>query len=62
MYRPDAALIVQADGSILAEVHAPSYSEARDQLARFAELVKWPGTFTPTASLRFRCGTPPPPG
>ncbi len=41
-YRPDAALIVQSDGTILAEVGAPDYPEARGKLARFAELEKSP--------------------
>src|SRR5207248_874401 len=35
-------LIVQADKSILLEVHNPRYEEARDVLARFAELEKSP--------------------
>src|SRR3954466_14562160 len=35
-------LIVQADKSILLEVHTPKYEEARDALARFAELEKSP--------------------
>ena len=35
-------LIVQADKSILLEVHNPRYEEARDALARFAELEKSP--------------------
>jgi DNA excision repair protein ERCC-3 len=35
-------LIVQADKSILLEVHNPKYEEARDALARFAELEKSP--------------------
>ncbi len=42
VYRPDAALIVQSDGTILAEVAAPDYAEARGKLARFAELEKSP--------------------
>jgi len=42
VYRPDAALIVQSDGTILAEVAAPDYTEARGKLARFAELEKSP--------------------
>ena len=41
-YRPDASLIVQSDGTILAEVAAPDYPEARRKLARFAELEKSP--------------------
>jgi DNA excision repair protein ERCC-3 len=41
-YRPDAALIVQSDGTILAEVAAPDYPAARGKLARFAELEKSP--------------------
>ena len=35
-------LIVQSDGSILLEVASPRYVEARDLLARFAELEKSP--------------------
>ena len=35
-------LIVQSDRTILAEVASPRYAEARDALARFAELVKSP--------------------
>ncbi len=35
-------LIVQSDRSILVEVASPRYTEARDMLARFAELVKSP--------------------
>ena len=35
-------LIVQGDRTILAEVASPRYPEARDALARFAELVKSP--------------------
>ncbi|HEY0776673.1 MAG TPA: DNA repair helicase XPB [Gemmatirosa sp.] len=40
--RPDNPLIVQGDLTVLAEVDAPRYAEARDALARFAELVKSP--------------------
>jgi len=42
MYRPDAPLIVQSDGSILLETHAAEAEAARDALARFAELFKSP--------------------
>jgi len=38
----DLPLIVQGDRTILAEVASPRYPEARDALARFAELVKSP--------------------
>jgi len=38
----DQPLIVQGDRTILAEVASPRYAEARDALARFAELVKSP--------------------
>ncbi len=38
----DNPLIVQGDHTILAEVASPRYAEARDHLARFAELVKAP--------------------
>ncbi|MEP6717485.1 MAG: helicase-associated domain-containing protein, partial [Terriglobia bacterium] len=40
--RPDNPLIVQGDHTILAEVASPRFEEARDQLARFAELIKAP--------------------
>jgi len=39
---PANPLIVQSDGSILLEVNSPQYIEARDLLARFAELEKSP--------------------
>jgi DNA excision repair protein ERCC-3 len=42
MPRLENPLIVQADKSILLEVHNPLYEEARDALARFAELEKSP--------------------
>ncbi|AQQ71880.1 UvsW helicase [Limihaloglobus sulfuriphilus] len=35
-------LIVQGDHTVLAEVESPRYAQARDELARFAELVKSP--------------------
>jgi DNA excision repair protein ERCC-3 len=38
----DRPVIVQSDRSILVEVASPRYPEARDLLARFAELVKSP--------------------
>jgi len=38
----DNPLIVQGDYTILVEVDSPRYKEARDALARFAELVKSP--------------------
>jgi len=41
-YRPENPLIVQGDYTVLVEVDSPRYAEARDQLARFAELVKSP--------------------
>jgi DNA excision repair protein ERCC-3 len=41
-FRPENPLIVQSDYTVLAEVASPRYSEARDHLARFAELVKSP--------------------
>jgi DNA excision repair protein ERCC-3 len=40
--RPDNPLIVQGDQSVLAEVASPRFAEARDRIARFAELVKSP--------------------
>ena len=42
MYRPENPLIVQSDQSVLAEVASPRFADARDRLARFAELVKSP--------------------
>ena len=41
-YIPENPLIVQGDHTILVEVDNPLYTEARDALARFAELVKSP--------------------
>lgn len=41
-FRPENPLIVQGDHTVLMEVASPRYLEARDQLARFAELVKSP--------------------
>ncbi|MBX3069954.1 MAG: DEAD/DEAH box helicase [Thermomicrobiales bacterium] len=41
-YDPANPLIVQSDKSILVEVSNPRYDEARDALARFAELEKSP--------------------
>ena len=41
-YNPENPLIVQSDRSVLLEVNNPRYEEARDSLARFAELVKSP--------------------
>jgi DNA excision repair protein ERCC-3 len=41
-YRPDNPLIVQGDQTVLAEVDSPRFSEARDRIAPFAELVKSP--------------------
>ena len=41
-YVPDNPLIVQSDLSILLETSGPHFEEARDALARFAELVKSP--------------------
>jgi hypothetical protein len=40
--RADDPLIVQADRSILVDLHSPRYDEARGALARFAELEKSP--------------------
>ncbi len=39
---PNNPLIVQGDHTVLLEVDNPRYAEARDALARFAELVKSP--------------------
>ena len=41
-FHPENPLIVQGDHTILVEVDNPRYAEARDCLARFAELVKSP--------------------
>jgi DNA excision repair protein ERCC-3 len=41
-FNPTNPLIAQADLSILLEVNSPRYADARDQVARFAELVKSP--------------------
>jgi DNA excision repair protein ERCC-3 len=41
-YQPQNPIIVQGDHSVLLEVDNPLYVEARDALARFAELVKSP--------------------
>ncbi len=41
-YRANAPLIVQGDKTVLLEVNHPLYEEARDHLARFAELEKSP--------------------
>ena len=41
-YNPDNPLVVQSDKSVLVEVDNPRYEEARDALARFAELEKSP--------------------
>ena len=42
MSNPSNPLIVQSDKSVLLEVDNPLYEDARDSLARFAELVKSP--------------------
>ena len=41
-YRPENPLVVQSDKTVLLEVDNPLYAEARDALARFAELEKSP--------------------
>jgi DNA excision repair protein ERCC-3 len=41
-YAPENPLIVQGDHTVLAEVDSPRYEAARDELARFAELIKSP--------------------
>ena len=40
--RPDNPLIVQSDRTLLLEVAHPTFEQVRDELARFAELVKSP--------------------
>jgi DNA excision repair protein ERCC-3 len=42
LHHPENPLIVQSDHTILVEVENPRYTEARDRLLRFAELVKSP--------------------
>lgn len=42
VFRPDNPLIVQSDQTVLVEVDGPRYPAARDQLSRFAELIKSP--------------------
>ncbi len=42
MIAAENPLIVQGDLTVLVEVYSPRYAEARDVLARFAELVKSP--------------------
>ena len=39
---PSKPMIIQGDGTILLEVESDFYSECRDWLSRFAELVKSP--------------------
>ncbi len=39
---PNNPVIMQSDKTILLEVNNPLYEEARDELSRFAELVKSP--------------------
>ena len=41
-YAPENPLIIQSDHTVLVEVDSPRYAAARDELARFAELVKSP--------------------
>jgi len=41
-YNPENPLVVQGDHTILVEVDSPRYGAARDQLVRFAELIKAP--------------------
>ena len=41
-YNPDNPLIVQSDLTLLLETMGPNFAPARDELARFAELVKSP--------------------
>jgi len=41
-HRPDNPLIVQSDRTLLLEVAHPAFEEVRDELTRFAELVKSP--------------------
>lgn len=41
-YDPANPLIVQSDHTVLVEVDSPRYEAARNELVRFAELVKSP--------------------
>jgi DNA excision repair protein ERCC-3 len=41
-YRPENPLVVQSDHTLMLETMGPHFDAARDQLARFAELVKSP--------------------
>ncbi|HPS68612.1 MAG TPA: DEAD/DEAH box helicase [Holophaga sp.] len=41
-FRPENPLIVQSDRTLLLEVAHPNFEQVRDELARFAELVKSP--------------------
>ena len=41
-YNPQNPLIAQADLSVLLELNSPLYKDARDEVARFAELIKSP--------------------
>ncbi|RKY69715.1 MAG: helicase [Candidatus Latescibacterota bacterium] len=41
-YKPENPMVVQSDRTILLEVDNPRYEDARDRLARFAELEKSP--------------------
>lgn len=41
-HRPDNPLIVQSDRTLLLEVAHPAFEQVRDELSRFAELVKSP--------------------
>ena len=41
-FNPANPLIVQGDHTILVEVNSPRYEGARNELVRFAELVKSP--------------------
>ena len=42
MYNPTNPLIVQSDKTVFLETANPAYEDARDDLARFAELDKSP--------------------
>ena len=42
MYDPENPLIIQSDRTVLADAHSPRLGEARESLARFADLVKSP--------------------
>ena len=55
LFDPTNPLIVQGDKTVLLEATNALYAEARDVLARFAELEKSPEYIQPIGSRRSRC-------